>query len=270
MLAFQGSKLADAIERDPFKTTVEMDYSDLISDGALDLQALWDMLEQQQGFDPKLAEPMMCALKTWEPRFGHEVRLPEHLAGIEARDLALKAATLSVPAGKLQHLFAAAPDQLHTPSTKRAAAATARSRSDSLGMSAVTPTGRAVKTKLTWRERREVGIIAVVLTLAALGFVGYQMTLAGKDGGWERFDVAQHTDIKLEGVERLGKQVSATLVDEAWMSTPAAKRIEQMESALRSMYTDEIEVFYVKDGKGRVRAIAQWWGNPPQIRVTFK
>jgi len=64
--------------------------------------------------------------------------------------------------------------------------------------------------------------------------------------------------------------VSGSLADARWLALPAPVRTSHMERALEMLPRD-VQVFFVRDRQGHVRAVARWYGSQPrQIAVTLQ
>ena len=77
-------------------------------------------------------------------------------------------------------------------------------------------------------------------------------------------------EIPLGAAERQGPEVSGVLGEARWLALPAAVRTAHMKSALEALPRD-VQVFFVRDHHGQVRAVARWYGSQPrQIAVTLQ
>jgi hypothetical protein len=129
--------------------------------------------------------------------------------------------------------------------------------------------GTGGRPPLTPRQRRAL-IIASAL-VAALGFTIGGLTLASHIGGrsWSAVAIGFAGEIPLARAERSGGEVGGTLSDPAWLSLPRATRTAQMKAALSEL-PDDVDVFFVRDAAGAVRATARWYGKPRRIAVVLR
>ena len=107
VLVFSHSKVRDIVGTDALRTVVSVEYRDLTANGYFDLQAIWELLEEQPGFDADAAVAPMCRFKTWQRHLNMEVRLPDALRNMSEGELATAAAECVVPTPDMQRLFRA-------------------------------------------------------------------------------------------------------------------------------------------------------------------
>jgi hypothetical protein len=254
-LAIDSSRLGKVSAPDTLRTLVDIEYANIVAHGAVDLQVVWELLSALPGFRFEHGRAVVAAVKSWEPRLGVAVVLPADLGHLSERDIAVFATECAVPPGPLRQLL------------ERPAERNRRQTRLSLGTPLYNRPGAA---KPSWRERR--GLIAALgaITIIAVSIVALSLVEYLRGPQWERVDLrAAMGELPVQGATRLGKQVGARLASSAWLTSPEQKRTEQLASALRSLDRLGVRVLFVSDDNGRVLASAQWFGNPPQIRVVF-
>ncbi len=255
LLALRSSKLASLASVDSLKALLQIEYPDYAGGGTLDLQCVWEILADYPEFDPGAADGPMCAMKSWEKRYGMPVQLPTHLRELPDKDIALRSTTCQVPSAELAKLFETTE---------------ARARRASMRISVETNVPLQSR-KVTWRDRREVGIIAAVIGVLALAFVAYTVVDNMSDGGWQSVSLSEMSRaVPLSSAKKLGDEVAGTLKDERWLKKPADERRADMRDALQSLSAENIRVFIVLDKKDRVRATATWYDDPPKIAVKLR
>jgi hypothetical protein len=259
MLALSHSKLQHMASSKQLSTILNIEYAEIVESGAVDLQVLWDLLAEEPGFDSEDAEAPMCTLKGWTEHFGMDVVLPEHLRNLSDREIALKTTDCAVPSQEVRRTFSVSP--------KRAAARA------SLGAEFVTDgvSAGVLARKATWRDRREVGWIVSAVAVLTFVFVAITFFKECSTTDWEGFDATEFAaGIPVKSAQQFGAQVGAVVEDPGWFKRPAQERRDQMETALRGLEARKVEVFFVRDRSGRVRATAQWFDNRSRIRVRFQ
>jgi hypothetical protein len=257
-LALAHSKLTALAAKSSLEDILAIEYRDIAGSGALDLQVVWDILAEHEEFDAAEAVGPMCVLKSWESRFGCAVAMPAALAEMTHKDIVLATTACNVPGSEATKVFRRA--------EQRTSRSTQMTRDDMFAGDSM------ASQPTTWRDRREVGWIFGGLALASLLFIGYSVwTGRGGAAEWSGFDgKAFVSDIPIKGAEQFGAQVGATLDDDSWLMLPHATRVEHMQDALRALEPRDVNVFFVKDSKGRVRATVQWFGNPRRPAVELR
>lgn len=258
VLAFRHSALRDT--SDALRSVVDASYGDMLSDEGLDLEVLWELLEDQPDFDPEKAKKPLCVIKSWEDKLGLPVCLPQALSDLSDTDVALVAQKAKVPATEVQRAFESAEEKAERLSRAREAVEVA-----------VTTTGvRNKHLELAWYERKEAAVGAGVALVLSLGVIIFTL-FGGRDGGWEPVDPTEFaSDIPIDSAQQLGKQVGGQLTDPGWLDGPEDKRRASMKSALVNLQSRDVEVFYIQDQAGQVRATAQWYGDPPDVKIVFR
>jgi hypothetical protein len=124
--------------------------------------------------------------------------------------------------------------------------------------------------RLSSHQRRRLEIAALALAVIGFAVAGVQLQRGCSGQSWQEMPAQFAGEIPLGGAERQGPEVSGSLRDASWLSSPAALRTAQMRAALEALPRD-VQVFFVRDRDGQVRAVARWYGNAPrQIAVTLQ
>ncbi len=260
MLALSHSKLRALAQADALRDILNIDYTDMVAGGTLDLEVLWNLLAEHPEFDAAGAVAPMCVIKGWEQRLGMDVQLPAKLQNLTEKDIALKTTECMVPQSEVARTLRTAAERAHRESMIREAL-----DDPSAGAS------RSMSRAASWRDRRVIGIVASGVFVAALAFVG--MTTFRECGGpdWDGFEATEYSaDIPISGAQELGKQVTFELADPAWLDRPAEDRREQMEASLRALEVRGTKALVLRDSSGRVRATAQWFDRHTRIKVQLK
>ncbi len=224
-----------------------------VLDGAVDLQAVWDLLEAQPGWDPNAALGPLSFVKSLEHRLQVKVKLPAAMGKLSESEIVRYAATTRPKRDDIERAIRGDP-----PEKKRFMEATA-------------PLPQLNQTSDLPRWKKILFRAAIAVTVLAVGFLAYAVydevrgpakatTFAVSDVGPE---------IPLKSAERWGGEVHAVLADASWMKLPEPKRREQLERALRRLSDHEVSVLVLEDDAKRVRASAQLFGKPPKLFVKF-
>jgi hypothetical protein len=256
-LAFGHSKLADVVGTTALRTALSARYVEIAHGGNIDLQIVWDTIQDEAQFDWDAGVPPVCAIKTWEDRLGATVLLPPHLDVLTPQDVARRAAECDVPRAEVQALFDT-PEQR----AERAAAAqqAAAAREAAAAPAAVAGAGG-------WRRRREVGIAAAIVSVLAVAFGAYRLVGLVGGGEWDSLGAMELAGgIPAASAEKLGDQVGLRLSDDAWLAKPRAEIEAAMAAALRGLQDRGVAVVFVRDSAGTPRVSAQWSGFDVQTR----
>lgn len=252
--AFSRSDVAEVVGHSALRAVIRGIFRDMYQDEELHLQPLWEVLQEQPGFDLSDATPVACKLKVWEDRMGfYEVVLPDILSGSDGLDILDWADMLDVSDADVDKVLAGewAPKQLQEPEPTTKA-----------------PSG---KKKKKAREKADLSSLLhgwllplAALALALFGFVGY--TIYGFVTQSPAFEdvSADFRKIPVTDVKRLGTTVGAVLNDDSWLLIPKAERRTQLGQVLASMETDDIEsiVVLTKDKKVLASATRGAEGGP--------
>ncbi len=285
ILAFSHSRAKALVGTDALRSVLSGQYREVQSDNWFDLEPVWQLLSQQPGFDPAHVRPALCRFKSWEKELALEVRMPAEMAELSEQQRSELAAQVHVPAPERARVLGGAQVPPDDPEAWAAQKAEASPRLDagrtgkvsrglarppSPAVSSVPPTvkTRALR-RLTDGQRRVLEIAAAVLALFGFALAGYQLQRGCRTQQWDTVAVRFAGDIPLAAARRQGPEVSGALRDARWLGQSAAVRPPQMKAA-REALPREVQVFFVRDAAGKVRAVARWYGQPRQIAVTLQ
>ena len=126
----------------------------------------------------------------------------------------------------------------------------------------------AVRKPLSPSTKRNIAIGATVVMLACLWFVLRPALFERKD--FRSINPADVThEIPVARAEVFGREIHLVLADAGWMKLPEPARAAQLKQALEYVRDQGIRSLVVKDKAGKVRATAQWFGNPPEAKIKF-
>jgi hypothetical protein len=272
ILAFAHSRAKALVGTDALRSVLSGQYRELHHDGIFDLEPVWQLLAQQPGFDPEQVRPPLCRFKTWEAQLAVTVRLPADMASLGLNEVTDLAAQIHVPARERARVLEGGrvssgdPEidafEEDTEPTPRPAART----DPAIPMPQTTRTPRL--RRLSRGQRR--GIVGAALVLALVGFsaAGIQLQRSCTGRSWDEVSTRFTADIPLAAAARQGPEVSGDLRDGRWLALPASVRTAHMKAALEALPRD-VQVFFVRDHDGHIRAVARWFGQPRQIAVSF-
>lgn len=251
VVAFAHSKLKDLVGKDALRSVLDGQFRDLVVDGSLKLQPVWDLLSDQPGFNPEDARAPFCLLKTWKRDLNvKQVDLPIAFVDLTATEHMAYASHCVVP----KNVKAAAID---IEAVRKKARET--SVVESTGTQDMPSTRKPILEAV-------LAIVAVV----GLGFAGY--TVYGLVSGppFEEVPVAALDGIiPVAKAKRLGKELHVVISHEPWFRLPEKDRTEALRKSLIQLDSSNINILIVTDSTGGVRGSAQWVGKPPvpQIRL---
>jgi hypothetical protein len=307
ILAFAHSRAKALVGTDALRSVLSGQYRELHKGNRFDLEPVWDLLAEQPGFDPAEVGPPLCRFKSWEGQLGLAIGMPAAMATLDDSDRAELASQVTVPAAQLAEVLrgelvasevpeAAAPDPApeSRPSPPRSAAsrperpdraernerperaeraerAERPERPERYDAPIQVPATAKMPRlrRLTQAQRRVLEIAAIILAVGGFAVAGVQLQRGCHRPTWDQVPTRFAGDIPLAAAERQGPEVSGSLRDGRWLSLPAPARSAQMRSALEALPRD-VQVFFVRDVEGQVRAIARWFGQPRQISVTLQ
>lgn len=268
VLACTNSRLREVVGTDALRSVLDVEYRDLIADGVFDLQTIWELFEQQPGFDPDAAAAPLAKFKSWEKRLGMEVKLPSSMRNLSPAELSIRASECEIATPDLQKLFRGVKDSDDEADGKK-------KKTSKLVVDDSTSKGDgqppAVDAMLTPGRRRALEIGLGVLGAIALAFAA--MTIYGecnKKAKWSGISSDFGGDLPIRDPQRIGDQVSATLTDNGWRSLPADERKQQLGDALRNLDSHNINVLFLRTDSGKIVATAQFKPGTDDIQFTFK
>jgi hypothetical protein len=255
VLAVSNSRLKIKADRSTLNSVISGQYRDLVKDGALRLQVLWNLLKDLPGFDKEDAKSAFCALDSWADDFVMKVELPDELQSMSDAERSQAAARCSVTdAKKKQALF---PGSELSQAGRRPTAPGNRSSQD-IPKHASGGDGGGTKRLIK---------ILVAVALVAGGITAYTVL----SGGQNEVALSTISDaLPIESATRAGAQLDLRLKGDDWFSEADDQRREDMVATLRSVAAIEIDTVIVYDSSGNLRAAAVWFGNPPSVQVRLK
>jgi hypothetical protein len=271
LLACQHSGVIQFITPEALRTVLELEYADLIGTGSFDLQAVWELLEEQPRFDAEAVGPPMAAFKSWEERLGVPVELPLALRSLSAGERAELAARCPVPAGRVSRVIADVADaeKIAARDAERRAAAREAAATGMAVPVAGPPRGRLG----AWMAKHRGTVIGVSALLGVAGFgVAGVATLkaCSPSGEWTQV-AADFGDLPVSDPRKLGSQVGVRLTDPGWLELPRERREKQLVAALDRLGPQQVTVLFVTDDRGEVRASVQrHGGRKPRVEVRFR
>ncbi|HWM85823.1 MAG TPA: hypothetical protein VNO33_08290 [Kofleriaceae bacterium] len=271
ILAFAHSRAKALVGTDALRSVLSGEYRELQKGGEFDLEPVWQLLAQQPGFDPTHVRPPLCRFKSWESQLGLVVLLPAEMAGLSELERNELAGHVHVPAHERQRVLQGQQVQSDDP----VAAAAAREEEARPPPRAEVPvpiptTARTPRLRrLNPAQRRALEIGALVLALFGFALAGIQLQRGCASHQWDEMATRFAGDIPLASAQRQGPEVSGDLRDARWLSQPPGVRTAHMKAALEALPHD-VQVFFVRDREGQVRAVARWFGTPRQISVTLQ
>jgi hypothetical protein len=252
VLVFAQSKLKDLVGSDPLRSVLSGQYRDLVQDGTLHLQVIWDLLEDQPGFEREDAEPVFCVLKSWQEDFQLEVEMPKVLADLGEAEIMGSASHCPVP-GRLK-------ERALFPEGAKAKAKASMAAFD---------TGHVAKTNIGASTRKPaLEALLGVIAIAGLGFGGYTLQQYLRGPNIKTISASNiATEIPISSAKRLGGDLSLVVSNDNWFALPAAERIAMLQATLRGVSSFDIKAMVILNSAGKMRASAQWMGEPPKIDV---
>jgi hypothetical protein len=279
ILAFSHSRAKTLVGTDALRSVLSGQYREIHHDGAFDLEPVWQLLAQQPGFDAAHVLPALCRFKGWEKEMGVAVRMPADMSEMGEFERAELAAQVHVPAHERSRVLRGAKVQPDDPEAAAVDLADevsqvrpAPPRPDRPDTApSVPPTAQTPRLRrLTAGQRRALEAVALILALTGFSAAGIQLQRGCQSQHWETLPTRFAGDIPITGASRQGPEVAGALHDERWLALPAAVRTTHMKQALEGL-SREVQVFFVRDREGRVRATARWFGaQPRQIAVTLQ
>ncbi|HUH01127.1 MAG TPA: hypothetical protein VML75_03970 [Kofleriaceae bacterium] len=277
VLAFARSDMSGVAGEDALRSVLAVEYHDMVSNGVFDMALLWELLEEQPGFDADQAVPPLCLFKSWEARMGLSVQLPPQLEELSDKERALRASECRIQPAELRALFeeeAPGPRE-----SQRMASLRETQKSPSLRDSQKTAgvretqrlaaeqlasgtAGRTKGTRPAW-----LGWLAGVVAAGTFAFCG--MTLYGycnKNAEWSQMSAAQlSSELPVSKVDRLGTSVRAE-VQPGWRTLDADSRRAKLHKALLGVESQGVKAIALMDQgavvatvqRTRANAVAVW------------
>jgi hypothetical protein len=275
ILAFAHSRAKSLVGTDALRSVLSGQYRQLQRDGNFDLEPVWELLAQQPGFDPDQVRPALCRFKTWEGHLGVSILMPAAMTGLDEGERMTLAAMVFVPAQELSRVLQGkqVPSEVPGPSASapEPEARPPAPRSDKVApaVTVAVAAREPLLRRLTRGQRRFLEIAAIILAVIGFAVAGVQLQRGCSTPAWDQIGTRFAGEIPLRAAERQGPEVSGSLQDSRWLGLAAPVRTAHLKRALEALPRD-VQVFFVRDGDGQVRAIARWFGQPRQISITLQ
>lgn len=239
VLVFARSELKALVGTDALRTVLNGSQRAMFPDPqTMSLQPVWDLLQEQPGFDPEQAVPPMCRLKTWEAQLKVKVQMPEALEHLDLPTREKQAFACNVGDDELNRLLKPATKETPSPSTRVIESTTARADTPKRGRF-------GMKFALGFAA---VGIIAAGISI--------YLTFGRGQTHIKRLTAADlTTEIPLGSVRMSGSLVVATLADPAWLGKPEQVRRTQLETTAPKLRAHAANGLLLVDKTGALLAI---------------
>jgi hypothetical protein len=251
VLVFARSELKTLVGTDALRTVLNGSQRAMFPEPqTMSLQPIWELIEDQPGFDREKAIPPMCRLKTWEGRLKVKVVMPVALEALDGTTREQKAMECNVGDDDLNKLLKPPTTTTPVPSTR------------------MLESGSAAKGKPKRRISAGLALAFAILGLAAAG-VSLYFTLGRTEPSTTRSLSASDltTEIPLVNVRRNGSLIVATLTDPAtWLEKPESERRMQIEKVGPKAKAQQASGVMFVDRKGLLLAMLRPDKNPA---VTF-
>lgn len=262
VLACQHSALREIVGTDALRSVLDVEYRELIADGGFNLQPVWELFQDQPGFEPQHAAPPLCRFKSWERQLGVEIALPNQLRNLSEAEQANRANECDVPTVELQKILRGTNAEDETAAEKKSP----RKRQLSQEIATHTDDTHAVSPR-----RRMLQIAASVVAVVCFTITGVVLYRdCAPTPSFQKVDLGTSNQIPIAKADRLGPQVRLVLSNESWLTEPESERREQLEAMLRGLESQGVQVIYIRDQQGKARAIAQLYDNGNKMRIVFK
>jgi hypothetical protein len=256
LLALADSKLKD-VGLPALRGVLQSDARLAVLDGAVELEAVWELLEAQPGWEPQAAYPPLCFVKALEPKLQIKVNLPKAMNGLDE-------------AAVMKHAVECKPKRDDVDRIIHGKAWVVARKSGLLRTVAPPkPKEESDAGPMLPSRRKAILIGASVITVACLGIVAYSLlgtiVPTPKPASMETADFAG--EIPLRAAHRWGAEVHAALSDPSWLQKPEGEQRRQLEVALQRLSDRQISVLIIEDDARRPKVTAQMFGKPPKLFV---
>jgi len=247
-MVFEHSAAKGLFEPEALRNLVSVDYEEMLDeDNNFDLELVWEILEEQSGFEPETVKAPLCLFKTFEPHLDMTIKLPEAMADMTASQVSIGASDVKIPAVEMKRVLRGTDSGTDL---KPAKAVIEFVEEPTAGAEAA-PTRRQLPGFLL----PVAGLIAFV-AFSFTAFSAYK-SCAGPKADWKNVSADALGDLPAKDPKRFGAQVTATLTDDKWLTLAEATRKSQLANALEKMRVDGVRVLALRDSAGRVRATVQ-------------
>jgi hypothetical protein len=237
ILVFERSKLAPVVGSEAMRSVLAVEYHDMVSDGVFDMALLWELLEEQPGFEQALALPPLCLFKSWEERLGLTIDLPPAIAELSDKDRALQSSECHVSPSEIRALF---DDPVTSREAQKSAAAreTQRQPAEKAGGGTAAPQ----KQRPAW-----LGWVATAVTVATFAFCSMTLYKHCSDAAWSRVSARIDKQLPVTKVARLGKAMRADVDLRAWNSLTPQIRRDRLRLALLEVEGEGVSAIALVD-----------------------
>lgn len=254
MLAFSHSRASRLVGTDALRTVISGQYRELVQGRVFNLEGVWSLLESQPGFEPEMVKPPLCRFKMWEADLAIDVTLPAALGELDLLQIRAFSDQCRVPDNELDKVLGRG----------RYTAESRAQRAAHLDAAIVSPKSPANK-----QARPILLIAAAAVALASFAATGYFVYRAFTQAAPDAIAVTFAPDIPLSRAERAGLDVGATLKSDGWLELPSDTRRAHLQSAMTNLERDGVKTLFVRDQKGKVRALVQSYDKGTKVRIQF-
>jgi hypothetical protein len=235
VMVFAKSEMKSLVGTDALRSVLEGQQRALFPEpDTLTLQPLYELLEDQPGFEAEKAVAPFCRLKTWESRLKIKVVMPVALEILDQNTRENKAMNVNA--------FDSDLDKLLRPPAKPTASLTR-----------VIDSGNTeVKDSERTTSRVKIAAIAALVSLLAVGVSLYiTFVKSANDGNTIRLSASDISDkIPLDNVRKSGDIIIATVSDSAWLDKPEFERRKDVEEVVVKLRIQESRTLMLVDTKG--------------------
>jgi hypothetical protein len=276
VLALGSSAIAKTINAGTLRYFIEFTFRDMFDGQKFDLGPLWNVLAVEPGLGPELITPAFLLFKEWELRLGGiEVRLPAPLAALSKGEINAQLENVVVKAGELDKILldpggvvaapvAGASGKVAAPAPPRLSHRYLVADGEGHAGGTAASAGHQPAAPRTNRRRVIAAGVAVVVTLAGLGYVGFR--LAAPPGN--TFSLGPHAAIlRLEPARRVRYAVTGRLADPRWDRMSRAERHQALDRLLAALEGQGVQSVIVQDGAGHTQGLASTVGGERTVQV---
>ncbi len=240
VLVFARSELKTLVGTDALRTVLNGSQRAMFPEpGTMSLQPIWDLIEDQPGFDAEKAKPPMCRLKTWEGRLKVKVLMPHALEILDGATREHEAMLCNVGDDDLNKLLKIPATPTPTSKTRAIESSSASARQ---------------------KPKRRISA-GLALGLAGAGIIAagisMYLTFGRSTSNTKSLDASDlTTEIKLADVRRAGTMIIATVPDsDTWLAKPEPERRKQLEHLGPKVLIQQASGVMLVDAKGGLLAL---------------
>ena len=264
VLAFSHSELSEVVGTDSLRMVLDFQYREMSEGDEFRLDKLWGLLEEQPGFESRLAVPPMCRFKMWDSKLGLNSRLPDSMSALSPEEIQGHATHCPVTDEQLEAVLQAANSRQDTggfettsaPSARKGKSAGERSKPVTKHLhtekySVPNSTGGALAGLRTNGLLAGILMCVAIAGFAAVMYFNFRDTPADTVSG-------PLSDIPVKKAERRGYEVTVMLSDDSWLK----KSEKQQEDSLRDAFSNpgmaDAKAISVVDTKGNLKVQGFW------------